>query len=110
MLGAIQRDAGCELLVIAGADQKAGVRHDDARLGLVAAGEPLAFVAHDLAIFVDVDFLAEVIHIVRWTAGGEEVSRDLDQLAIGRFLFFDDARGDFSFAAAIADYDVARFS
>ena len=55
------------------------------------SGEPGSVVADNLAILVDIHFLAQVENVVGIWIAGEEVVRYLHQFAIDPFLLADDA-------------------
>jgi len=63
-------------------------RHDDARFGPVLAGKPGARVVHDLAAFVVVDELAEVVDRAVLVLG-EEVECLLDKLVVRKTLILE---------------------
>ena len=96
---AIERDTGRELLEVSLSDNKAGVRHDDSRACTIAPRQPGTFVAHDLAVFIDVDLLTEIVNVVHRPTVGEEVARDLLELAVLGFALLDHARPDVSRAS-----------
>src|SRR2546427_6191218 len=95
-------DAGRILLVECLADERVR-RHDDAGLGPVFAREPGAIMVHDLAVFVVVDELPEIVDGAVVVLG-EEVERPLDQLVVRKNLLFEHQYLDTCDLASLAQH------
>src|SRR5919108_709954 len=92
-LGSVERHPRGDLLVVAQGDRRLP-GHDQSRPRAALAGEPGAAVSYDFAILDVVDLLAEVEDVTRRRAEGEEVPRDLYELAVLPLTLLDDPGDD----------------